>query len=177
MDFSSDSLSWKLVTFTQGLRSIELKWPQQTRSQTRRCDISSSTYSGENLQKNLQKDALKVQLEAYRAKLLLLQQEVALICDKTDRIELLRAQELEEASQTRHHLEAKLIRYKSYVKDLEVERDDLRDSVMELVAKGESPSTFHILTTDSGLAVESNSNLLNVWPRSRLEMNALLGKP
>lgn len=59
-----------------------------------------------------------------------------MICDKTDRIELLRAQELEEASQTRHHLEIKLRKYRAYAKQLEQERDDLRDSVMELVAKG-----------------------------------------
>ncbi|KAF9461842.1 hypothetical protein BDZ94DRAFT_1237344 [Collybia nuda] len=104
---------------------------------------------------NAEINDLRAQVEGYRTKMSLLQQEVSLILDKSDKIELLRKRELEEACRARDHLEIKLQKYKMYVKQLERERDDLRESVTEFIDK-----------------VESNPGALNLWPRSHMEMQS-----
>lgn len=79
---------------------------------------------------------LESQLQAYAAQTPLLRTRLSIALDTMDELQRTHAEELAAAHEDQERLAIRLDAYADHTKALEVERDDMRDVVLELIQKG-----------------------------------------
>ncbi|KAF8074588.1 hypothetical protein FPV67DRAFT_1474099 [Lyophyllum atratum] len=100
-------------------------------------------------------DYLESQIQAYKARTSLLQQQQISTLDTLDEVLHQHKQEIEEETTASKLLKQRLRKNKDVLKEIERERDDLRDVVLELIAK-----------------VETSQNDFRSWPYSKLQLSS-----
>lgn len=97
--------------------------------------ISSSTPLG--LIASMQIETLELQIQAYAAFTSHIQGRLLAALDAINDLKSIHTRELASTTQTNAKLVRKLARYQEKLNTVDIERDDLRDAVVQLVEKGE----------------------------------------
>ncbi|KAG5637237.1 hypothetical protein H0H81_005281 [Sphagnurus paluster] len=98
---------------------------------------------------------LESQIQAYKARISVLQQQKISALDTLDDLVQQHKQDLDQESTARQLLEHKLYKNREMLRAVERERDELRDAVLELIQK-----------------VEKSQNDFKSWPCSKLQLSS-----
>ncbi|KAJ7719691.1 hypothetical protein DFH07DRAFT_859121 [Mycena maculata] len=109
-------------------------------------------------EKDAEIQALRILLEAHRAQAVGANSRLAMALDTIDAVQALHASELSAEIRDKERLHDTLMRYLDIVKVAEIERDDLRDAVIQLAEK-----------------IESSTDDFTAWAHSRIKIPRLLG--
>lgn len=128
---------------------------------------------------------VEAQLQAFKGRVSHVQARLLSTLDALDSLQSTHATELEEALQTEERLKGRLNRYGDIAQVAELERDDLRDAVIQLVEKGGSwtfcfgeyavRDTIYLTRAAVSSSVVEMANDYTSWPRSRIELTSYLG--